>query len=84
MMDFTMPLIKQIYGEASMDIKDVSQLIAMFSTPDKEEALKNLKYMAGQLKIDLAEVPRGLRRCLPVPRLLSELPRHFDPESDGL
>ncbi len=47
MMDFTMPLIKQIYGETSMDIKDVSQLIAMFSTPYKEEALKNLKHMAG-------------------------------------
>ena len=60
MMDFTMPLIKQIYGEASMDIKDVSQLIAMFSTPDKEEALKNLRHMAGQLKIDLAEVPKFL------------------------
>ena len=60
MMDFTMPLIKQICGEARMDIKDVSQLIAMFSTPDKEEALKNLKHMAGQLKIDLAAVSKFL------------------------
>lgn len=57
---FTMPLIKQIYGETNADIQDVSQLIAMFSSPDKDEALKNLKLMASKLEIRLSEVPKFL------------------------
>ena len=60
MTTFTMPLIKQIYGESNSDIKDVGQLIGMFSSPDKEEALKNLKMMAGKLKISLTDVPKFL------------------------
>ena len=60
MMTFTMLLIKQIYGEASSDIKDVGQLIGLFSSPDREEALKNLKLMANKLKIGLADVPKFL------------------------
>ena len=33
MKTFTLPLIQQIYGESNSDIKDVSQLIGMFSSP---------------------------------------------------
>lgn len=60
MKTFTMPLIKQIYGESNADIQDISQLIAMFSSPDKEEALKNLKLMANKLEISLSDVPKFL------------------------
>lgn len=60
MTTFTLPLIKQIYGETSSDIKDVGELIGMFSSPDKGEALKNLKLMAQQLKIELTDVPKFL------------------------
>ncbi len=60
MKTFTMPLIKQIYGETNADIEDVSQLIAMFSSPDKGEALKNLKLMASKLEINLSDVPKFL------------------------
>jgi hypothetical protein len=60
MKTFTMPLISQIYGEASSDIEDVGQLIEMFSAPDKDDALKNLKLMAAKLKINLADVPKFL------------------------
>lgn len=60
MKTFTMPLIKQIYGETSSDIEDVNQLIGMFSSPDKDEALKNLKLMAGKLEISLSDVPKFL------------------------
>lgn len=60
MKTFTMPLINQIYGEASAEIEDVSQLIGMFSSPDKGDALKNLKLMAAKLEINLADVPKFL------------------------
>lgn len=57
---FTMPLIKQIYGETKSDVEDVNQLIGMFSSPDKDEALKNLKLMANKLEISLSDVPKFL------------------------
>ncbi len=60
MKSFTMPLIRQIYGDTDSVIKDVSELIAMFASPDKGDALKNLKIMAEKLKIELTEVPKFL------------------------
>ena len=38
----------------------MDQLINQFTTPDKKEALKNLKMMADKLQIQLQEVPRFL------------------------
>ncbi len=60
MKTFTLPLIKQIYGETNTDIQDVGQLIGMFSSPDKGDALKNLKLMASKLEISLSDVPKFL------------------------
>ena len=60
MKNFTMPLIKQIFGNTGSDIEDVGQLIAMFAPPDKGEALENLKLMADKLKIGLEDVPKFL------------------------
>ena len=60
MKNFTMPLIKQIFGNTGSDIEDVGQLIAMLASPDKGEALKNLKMMADKLKIGLKDVPKFL------------------------
>lgn len=60
MKKFTMPLISQIYGETDSSIEDVSQLIGMFTSPNKAEALKNLKMMADKLNISLSDVPKFL------------------------
>ena len=60
MKQFTMPLIQQIYGETESEIKDFSQLISMFSSPNQSDALKNLKMMAEKLNISLTEVPEFL------------------------
>jgi hypothetical protein len=60
MKTFTMPLIQQIYGDTDADINDVGQLIGMFASPDKDDALKNLKLMASKLQIGLADVPKFL------------------------
>ena len=60
MKSFTGPLINQVFGNANPDVQDFDQLIAMFKSPNKAEALKNLKMLADKLQIDLAEVPRFL------------------------
>ncbi len=60
MKSFTHPLIKQVYGANSENINDVSDIIKMFASPNREEAVKNLRMMADQLKIGLTEIPTFL------------------------
>ena len=60
MKSFTHPLIKHIYGSENQAISDVSDIIKMFSSPNREEAVKNLKMMAEKLKVDLTEIPSFL------------------------
>jgi hypothetical protein len=60
MTKFTMPLIQQIFGDTHSEIENIHQLIGMFSSPDKSEALKNLRMMATKLNINLADVPAFL------------------------
>ena len=60
MTEFTRPLIQQIYGGTDGDIADMDQLLSMFKSPDKGEAIKNLKMIADKLGIGLADVPTFL------------------------
>ncbi len=60
MKTFTHPLIKHIYGADNQNIGDVSDIIKMFASPNRAEAVKNLKMMAEKLKVDLAEIPNFL------------------------
>ena len=60
MKTFTGPLIQQVFGSANPDIQNFEQLIEMFKSPDRGEALKNLKMLAEKLQIDLMDVPRFL------------------------
>lgn len=60
MVGFTRPLIHQIYGDDETEITDVSQLIGMFDSPDKEEAIKNLRFITEKLKIGITDLPRFL------------------------
>ncbi|MFP6748303.1 MAG: hypothetical protein VCD66_11985 [Alphaproteobacteria bacterium] len=57
MTEFTRPLLQQIYGGSDAEIEDMDQLLAMFKSPDKGEAIKNLRMIADKLGIDLMEVP---------------------------
>ena len=57
MTEFTRPLLQQIYGGTDGDIENMDQLLAMFKSPDKGEAIKNLKMVADKLGIQLEEVP---------------------------
>ncbi|NKB58552.1 MAG: hypothetical protein GKS00_19660 [Alphaproteobacteria bacterium] len=60
MVGFTRPLLHQIYGDHQTEITDVTQLIAMFDNPDRDEALKNLRLVTEKLKIGITELPRFL------------------------
>lgn len=57
MTEFTKPLLQQIYGGGDDQIEDMDQLLAMFKSPDKGEAIKNLRMIADKLGIPLGEVP---------------------------
>lgn len=60
MVGFTRPLIRQIYGDDLTNISDVSELIALFDNPNRDEALKNLKLITEKLHIGISELPRFL------------------------
>jgi hypothetical protein len=57
---FTSPLLKQVYGDSDTNIEDFDQLVRMFSNPDRESAIKNLRTLAKKLEIDIMEVPEFL------------------------
>ncbi|MBL6953090.1 MAG: hypothetical protein ISR50_10675 [Alphaproteobacteria bacterium] len=60
MTEFTRPLIQQIYGGSDAEIESMDQLLSMFKTPDKSEAIKKLRMIAEKLGIPLGEVPSFL------------------------
>ncbi|MBT7760677.1 MAG: hypothetical protein HN732_25320, partial [Rhodospirillaceae bacterium] len=60
MTEFTRPLLSQIYGGGDSEIEDMDQLLGMFKSPDKGEAIKNLKMIADKLGIGLIDVPMFL------------------------
>ncbi len=57
MTDFTMPLIKQIYGDGEVEIKDFGDVIGLFRDPDVSKAREKLGVMAKKLEIGLEDVP---------------------------
>ncbi len=60
MKSFTHPLIKLVYGAENQDIQDVSDIIKMFSSPNRDEAVKKLRMMAEKLQVELVEIPSFL------------------------
>ncbi len=57
MREFTRPLMQQIYGSSNEGIIDMNRLLKMFNSPDKGEAMKQLRMIAAKLGIPLREVP---------------------------
>lgn len=60
MKEFTRPLLQRVYGGQTNAISDFEQLIGMFSQPNKDEALRNLKLLASHLQVSLKEIPSFL------------------------
>lgn len=57
---FTMPLIKQVYGQDDVDAKDPGDIIKLFSDPDVSTAIEKLKMLSEKLNIKLTEIPKFL------------------------
>jgi len=57
MSNFTLPLIKQIYGDDDLEVSNFSDLIGLFKDPDVKKALAKLKLMAEKLNIELDQIP---------------------------
>jgi hypothetical protein len=57
---FTMPLIKQVYGQDDLNVDDASDIIKLFSDPDMETAISKLKLLSQKLNIKLSEIPKFL------------------------
>ncbi len=60
MSKFTLPLIRQVYGDDSKDVGNFEDLVGMFKDPDVKKAIAQLKKMAEKLKITIDQIPRFL------------------------
>lgn len=54
--DFTRPLIREVYGRDE-DAADFDRMLRQFRAPDRNQALTNLRGIAGQLGLPLRAVP---------------------------
>ena len=57
---FTMPLIKQVYGQDDVSIKGSGDIIKLFSDPDVGAAIEKLKMLSRKLNIKLGDIPKFL------------------------
>lgn len=57
---FTLPLMEHVYGTDDMRINDIDDIIRMFASPNKEDALRNLRQMADKLDLQLQDIPNFL------------------------
>jgi hypothetical protein len=57
---FTMPLIKEIYGDDSKGITRFEDIVGLFKDPDVKKALARLKQMAEKLQISIDQMRRFL------------------------
>ncbi len=60
MQEFTLPLIREVYGADAKDVKRFEDLVLLFKDPDVKKALARLKQMAEKLHIAIDQIPRFL------------------------
>ncbi|MBT5050905.1 MAG: hypothetical protein HOM58_20560 [Rhodospirillaceae bacterium] len=57
---FTQPLVKHIYGETKVDALEAADIIRLFSDPDTEKALQNIRRLADLLDVEVEGIPAFL------------------------
>ena len=62
MTEFTRPLVQKVYGglERTPQAQDAGEIIRLFQSPDKTEALRNLETLSEKLGVTLDEIPKFL------------------------
>jgi hypothetical protein len=58
MTTFTMPLIREVYGDTAQDVQRFEDIVRLFKDPDVKKALARLKQMAEKLHISVEQIPR--------------------------
>jgi hypothetical protein len=58
MTTFTMPLIREVYGDSAKDVQRFEDIVHLFKDPDVKKALTRLKQMAEKLHIGIEQIPR--------------------------
>lgn len=54
---FTRPLIATIYGSSDAEARSLRDIVALFATPDLEQARKNLRRLSTSLNVDIDQIP---------------------------
>jgi hypothetical protein len=57
MQEFTRPLMQKVYGGETKAIAEFVDLVRLFSQPNNEEALRNLRMLADHLEVGLKDIP---------------------------
>lgn len=57
---FTRPLIATIYGSTESEARSLHDIVALFTTPDLEQARNNLRRLSTTLNIDIGQIPSFL------------------------
>ncbi len=57
---FTRPLIATIYGSTEAEARSLHDIVALFTTPDLEQARNNLRRLSTTLNIDISQIPSFL------------------------
>jgi len=60
MRTFTLPLVREVYGEKNINERGYGDILSLFRHPDNDQARKNLQEMARKLKISVIEIPAFL------------------------
>lgn len=78
MMEFTRPLIQQVYGDQHTEMRDVSDIIRILRQPDVNKALENLKKLSDTLQVGLHEIPSFLEEYGDIFLSLAYYREHLD------
>lgn len=78
MTEFTRPLIRNIYGKDDDSVHEYSDVIALFRSADKAQALEKLNRLANKLNVHLEDLPSFLADCGDIFLSLSYYRQCFD------
>jgi hypothetical protein len=78
MRSFTLPLIKNIYGSTEVEIKELSDIIKLFSNPDVELARHNLEKFSRRLAVKVEDIPKFLEDFSDIYLSLAYYKQHLD------
>ena len=75
---FTRPLVQKVFGDDTRDISSATQIIDMFRSVDREEALRRIKAISDALGLSVDQIPGFLEDYGDIFLSLSYFKRYLD------